>query len=132
MILQFSDSRITEFANGNFYRKNDGAPFEVKDILGNDLLKAPTVLDGQKVKVFKKFEKKVSKSFLPEDFPMRDELEQNDIFTLEQVNALELDDHSRLKSIGKKSMQKILDARIVGEQSAPPSTEILTEGNEGE
>lgn len=56
MILQFAHKEIKEFANGTFHVKNDGKPFEVTDLLGNELLKAQMFLrnaDGKKsVNVF--------------------------------------------------------------------------------
>lgn len=131
MLLEFSDKRINEFASVAFHKKNDGKPFEVSELLGQELLKVPTKMDGQTISVFKAYEKTVSKSLLPEDFPLRAELEANGIYTMEDVKVLTLDSHAELKGIGVKSMQKILDAVPVDDLPPVTNEEILPKG-EGE
>lgn len=116
MFLKFAHKEINEFAQGVKIFENTGEPFEVAEALGNQLLKATGKLRGEKVSIFTRHDKKVSQSALPEEFPMRDELEENGIFTMEQVKELKLDDHKNLKGIGATTMQRIIDAITEGEQ----------------
>ena len=63
MLLKFANKKIKEFANGAFVCVNDGKPFEVSENMGNELLKAETVLfGGEKVKIFEEEKPKVGKA----------------------------------------------------------------------
>ena len=112
MLLKFADKRINEFSEGNFHRTNTGEPFEVDNNLGNELLRAKTKIgippNAETVHVFTEA-KKTKKSILADDFPLRDQLEANEIYTLEDVRALKPEDHKNLPGIGKASLQKVID-----------------------
>ena len=52
MKLIFTDDRISEYKNGDFYAKNTGEPVEVSPAIADEILAATHRLDGAFVPVF--------------------------------------------------------------------------------
>lgn len=102
MLLEFKKEDTQSYDEGMgkpFLKANQ--PFEVEDGHGRELLKT---------KFFKKAEPK--QSVLPEDFPARDILEKNKIYTFEQVSALGNDALMAINGIGVGFTEQILN-RVV-------------------
>jgi hypothetical protein len=116
MLLKFAGD-FREYSEGmSMPLLKENEPFEVSQTEGERLLAITGKrLEGKgkdrkfsSVPVFEVFEAKITSSTLPEGFPYRKELEENKVFTFEQVASLDRKGLLDLDNIGEVKADAIM------------------------